>query len=70
MARPGRLKRVIGVSALIGVVFTLVFTVNLAIDGIVGQRVSAKAELEGLDLPEMGQVGYPEFELKSRTVGA
>jgi len=26
--------------------------------------------LEGLDLPEMGQLGYPEFELKARTVGA
>ena len=27
-------------------------------------RVAAKVELEGLDLPEMGQLGYPEFELK------
>jgi Amt family ammonium transporter len=32
---------------------------------MVGQRVSAKSELEGLDLPEMGALGYPEFELKS-----
>jgi Amt family ammonium transporter len=46
------------------------FVVNMAIDAIVGQRVSAKAELEGLDLPEMGQLGYPEFELKPRTAGA
>jgi len=46
------------------------FVINLAIDAVVGQRSSAKAELEGLDLPEMGQVGYPEFELKARTVGA
>jgi Amt family ammonium transporter len=35
---------------------------------VIGQRVSAKAELEGLDLPEMGQLGYPEFELKARPV--
>uniref|UniRef100_Q01V36 Ammonium transporter n=1 Tax=Solibacter usitatus (strain Ellin6076) TaxID=234267 RepID=Q01V36_SOLUE len=61
--------QLIGVSTLVGGVFVLSFVVNLAIDAVVGQRVSAKAELEGLDLPEMGQVGYPEFELKARTVG-
>lgn len=43
---------------------------NLMVDLLVGQRVSAKAELEGLDLPEMGALGYPEFELKARTLGA
>jgi len=62
--------QLIGVSTLIGLVFSLVFVVNLAIDGVIGQRVSAKAELEGLDLPEMGAVGYPEFELKARALGA
>ena len=49
---------------------TLSFVVNLIIDAVVGHRVSAKAELEGLDLPEMGQLGYPEFELKGRPVAA
>jgi ammonium transporter, Amt family len=68
---PGQLvAQLIGVSTLIGLVFVFSFVVNLAVDGVVGQRVSAKAELEGLDLPEMGQVGYPEFELKARPVGA
>jgi Amt family ammonium transporter len=62
--------QLIGVSVLIGLVFSVVFVVNLAIDGVVGQRVSAKAEVEGLDLPEMGQLGYPEFELKARALGA
>ena len=62
--------QLIGVSTLLGVVFVMAFVVNLAIDAVVGQRVSAKAELEGLDLPEMGQLGYPEFELKARSVGA
>ena len=57
--------QLIGVVTLIGVVFTLSFVLNLAVDAIVGQRVSAKAELEGLDLPEIGALGYPEFELKS-----
>jgi Amt family ammonium transporter len=62
--------QLIGVATLVGLVFTLTFVANLAIDAVIGQRVGAKAELEGLDLPEMGQLGYPEFELKARTVGA
>jgi Amt family ammonium transporter len=63
--------QLIGVSALIGFVFTLSFAVNMVIDAVVGQRVSAEAELEGLDLPEMGALGYPEFEIKApRVVGA
>jgi ammonium transporter, Amt family len=60
--------QLIGVATLVGFVFTFSFVVNLAIDRVVGQRVSARAELEGLDLPEMGQLGYPEFELKPSTV--
>ena len=62
--------QLIGVGTLVGFVFTFSFVVNYAIDKIVGQRVSAKAEMEGLDLPEMGQLGYPEFELKARPVAA
>ena len=58
--------QLIGVATLVGFVFSFSFVVNLVIDAVVGQRVSAKAELEGLDVPEMGQVGYPEFELKAR----
>jgi Amt family ammonium transporter len=38
---------------------------GFVIDLLVGQRVSAKSELQGLDLPEMGAVAYPEFELKA-----
>jgi Amt family ammonium transporter len=62
--------QLLGVSTLVGLVFTATFVINLLIDAVVGQRVSAKAELEGLDLPEMGQVGYPEFELKARPAAA
>ncbi len=66
---PGQLvAQLIGVSVLIGFVFSLSFVFNLLLDWVVGQRVSAKAELEGLDLPEMGALGYPEFELKARAV--
>jgi len=28
-----------------------------------GNRVSAEAELEGLDIPEMGALAYPDFVL-------
>jgi Amt family ammonium transporter len=35
------------------------------VDVFVGQRTSAKSELEGLDLPEMGALAYPEFEIKT-----
>jgi len=62
--------QLIGVVTLVGFVFTLSFVFNLAIDAFAGQRVSAKAELEGLDLPEMGALGYPEFELKIETARA
>jgi len=57
--------QLIGVASLVGFVFSLSFVFNLLIDWFVGQRVSAKSELQGLDLPEMGALGYPEFELKS-----
>ena len=60
--------QLIGVSALIGVVFVASFVFGMLVDVVVGQRVSAKAELEGLDLPEMGALGYPEFELKASPV--
>ncbi|MGN6370340.1 MAG: ammonium transporter [Phycisphaerae bacterium] len=32
---------------------------------IVPLRVPAEVELEGLDMPEMGALGYPDFELKT-----
>jgi ammonium transporter, Amt family len=68
---PGQLvAQLVGVSALLGVVFVFGFVLNLAIDAVVGQRVTPAAELEGLDLPEMGALAYPEFELKARTLGA
>src|SRR5689334_19156563 len=57
--------QLIGVCTLVGFVFTFSFVANWIIDLCVGQRVAAKAELEGLDMPEMGALGYPEFELKA-----
>jgi Amt family ammonium transporter len=57
--------QLIGVATLLGFVFTLSFIFAFVVDLLVGQRVSAKSELEGLDIPEMGALAYPEFELKS-----
>ena len=57
--------QLLGVATLLGFVFVLSFVFGFVIDLIVGQRVSAKSELQGLDLPEMGAVAYPEFELKA-----
>lgn len=53
--------QLVGVSTLIGVVFSLSMVINLAIEFFIGHRVSAETELAGLDIPEMGQLGYPEF---------
>jgi ammonium transporter, Amt family len=57
--------QLIGASTLIGFVFTFSFVLYLLVDISIGQRVSAEAEVEGLDLPEMGALCYPEFELKA-----
>jgi ammonium transporter, Amt family len=56
--------QLVGISTLIGFVFTFSFLINLALEFFVGQRVSVATEIAGLDLPEMGQLGYPEFVLK------
>jgi Amt family ammonium transporter len=62
--------QLIGVATLIGFVFTFSFVANLIIEAVVGHRVSAKSELQGMDLPEMGALCYPEFEIKASSVGA
>ncbi len=56
--------QLVGVSTLIGFVFTFSFLLNLILDIFLGQRVSAETEIAGLDIPEMGMLGYPEFVLK------
>jgi len=61
--------QLIGCATLAGIVFTLSYLFNWLVDGIVGQRVSANTELEGLDLPEMGALGYPEFQLVTPGLG-
>jgi Amt family ammonium transporter len=62
--------QLIGVATLVGFVFTFSFVVNMVIEAVWGHRVTAKVELEGLDIPEMGALGYPEFVLKQEAVHA
>ncbi|MEQ1907764.1 MAG: ammonium transporter [Vicinamibacterales bacterium] len=57
--------QLMGVATLLGFVFTVSFVVNMIIDAVWGQRVKPEVELAGLDIPEMGAVGYPEFVLHS-----
>jgi Amt family ammonium transporter len=56
--------QLVGISTLLGFVFTFSFFLNYALDWFVGHRVSAETEVAGLDIPEMGQLGYPEFVFK------
>jgi Amt family ammonium transporter len=53
--------QLVGIATLVGFVFTFSFVLNWILDILLGQRVSAATEVAGLDLPEMGQIGYPEF---------
>jgi Amt family ammonium transporter len=67
---PGQLvAQLIACATLIGIIFSLSYVVNWLVDVVVGQRVSAHSELEGLDLPEMGALGYPEFQLVTAGLG-
>jgi ammonium transporter, Amt family len=56
--------QLIGVATLIGFVFSFSYVLNWILDLVLGQRVSIESEVEGLDLPEMGQLGFPEFVLQ------
>jgi Amt family ammonium transporter len=56
--------QLVGIATLVGFVFTFSFVLNWILDIFLGQRVSAATEVAGLDLPEMGQLGYPEFVFK------
>ena len=52
----------------VGVVCSFVFFKLSAL--ITPIRVSRETELEGLDGPEMGTLGYPDFELKGTALDA
>jgi Amt family ammonium transporter len=62
------------VAQIIGPVTNVVFIFGAswlffkALDAVMGMRVSAEEELEGLDVPEMGVHGYPEIQGPSTVV--
>jgi Amt family ammonium transporter len=57
--------QLIGVATLVGFVFSFSFSLNMILEVVWGHRVEAKTELQGLDIPEMGALGYPEFVLRA-----
>ncbi len=59
--------QLVGIATLLGFVFTFSFVLNLGLEFFLGQRVSAETEVAGLDLPEMGQLGYPEFVFREES---
>jgi Amt family ammonium transporter len=62
------IAQLIGIGTLVGGIFTLSYVAGWLMDVIIGQRSSAADELEGLDIPEMGALCYPEFVLKPDTM--
>ncbi len=57
--------QLVGISTLLGFVFTFSFVLNMVLEYFIGHRVSAETEMAGLDIPEMGQLGYPEFVFRA-----
>jgi len=51
-------------------VFVSFYVFFKVVDKIIGNRVSAEVELQGLDLPEMGALAYPEFQITPGSTGA
>ncbi len=57
------MAQVIGVVTCIVFVFTSFYVFFKLVESTIGNRVSPEAEIEGLDMPEMGAMGYPDFVL-------
>jgi Amt family ammonium transporter len=55
------LAQVIGVTTCFVFVFGVFYAFFKLVDAVIGNRVSAEVELEGLDMPEMGMLAYPDF---------
>lgn len=57
------IAQLIGITTCIIWVFVTFFAFFKIVEATMGNRVSAEAELEGLDIPEMGALAYPDFVL-------
>jgi len=53
----------VGTLACVVFVFVSFFVFFKVVEVLMGNRVSAEVELEGLDIPEMGALAYPDFVL-------
>ena len=60
----------IGTLTCIVFIFVTFYAFFTLVEKTMGNRVSAHDEIQGLDLPEMGVPGYPEFSLRSGHIGA
>jgi Amt family ammonium transporter len=56
------LAELIGVLTCFVFVFVSFWVFFKVLDKVIGNRVSAEVEIQGLDLPEMGTLAYPEFQ--------
>lgn len=54
--------QIIGTVTCFAFIFGISWVFFKAMDAVMGMRVSAEEELEGLDVPEMGTHGYPEVQ--------
>jgi Amt family ammonium transporter len=59
--------QVIGTVTCVVFVFVAFYAFFKLVDVTIGNRVSAEVEIEGLDIPEMGALAYPEFVLHPGT---
>ncbi|MHB1054332.1 MAG: ammonium transporter [Thermoleophilia bacterium] len=59
--------QLLGIGAVIVVGFGLSYTFFKVLDMTLGIRVSAEDEIQGLDLPEIGVLAYPDFSLPDPT---
>ncbi|PYN72515.1 MAG: ammonium transporter [Candidatus Rokuibacteriota bacterium] len=62
------MAQIIGTMTNLGFIFAASWVFFKAVDAVMGMRVSAEVELEGLDVPEMGTHGYPEIQGPSPVV--
>src|SRR5262245_20650682 len=62
------LAEVIGTVTCFVFVFVSFYVFFKVCNAIMGIRVSPEVELAGLDIPEMGALAYPEFQITSSTV--
>src|SRR5215813_3019008 len=62
------IAEVIGTITCFVFVFTAFYVFFKVCDALFGIRVSPEVEIAGLDMPEMGALGYPEFQIASSSV--